>query len=461
MKTLVEKIWTKHIVKQIDEKDCVLYIDRHFIHEVTSPQAFNVLKEKGIPVFRGDQTTATVDHNIPTVKQELPIEQTESRIQVEELRKNCTEFGIPLFDIGHEKQGIVHVIGPELGLTVPGSTIVCGDSHTSTHGAFGTIAFGIGTSEVATVLATQCVIQSKPKTMKIEVNGQLSPFVTAKDVVLYIIAELGTAGATEYFVEFGGDTFENMSMEGRMTVCNMSIEMGARGGLIAPDNVTFDYLKNTKFWRENPESFQLEVEKWKVLKTDEGAVFDRTVIFSAASISQMVTYGTNPGTGIDINAVIPTSDGGIEYMAFEKGQTLSGTPVDYVFLGSCTNGRIEDLRQFSELVKGHKKADNVTAWIVPGSKLVELQCLEEGIDVILKDAGFELRQPGCSACLAMNPDKVPAGKLCVSTSNRNFEGRQGVGARTILASPVTAAIAAVTGRIISYNEFEKLGYEKN
>ena len=461
MKTLVEKIWNKHVVKQIDDKECILYIDRHFIHEVTSPQAFNVLKEKGVPVFRVDQTTATVDHNIPTLLQELPIEQTESRIQVEELRKNCIEFGIPLFDIGNEKQGIVHVIGPELGLTVPGSTIVCGDSHTSTHGAFGAIAFGIGTSEVATVLATQCVIQSQPKTMKIEVKGKLSPHVTSKDVILYIIAQLGTAGATEYFVEFSGDTFENMSMEERMTVCNMSIEMGARGGLIAPDQVTFDYLANTNYWNENKEKYEVELVNWKALKTDEGAKFDKMVSYNASDISQIVTYGTNPGTGISIDSIIPSVDGGLEYMEFEKGQTLAGTEVDYVFLGSCTNGRIEDLRLFSELVKGHQKADNITAWIVPGSKQVELQCVEEGIDLVLKQAGFELRQPGCSACLAMNPDKVPAGKLCVSTSNRNFEGRQGVGARTILASPVTAAIVAVTGKIISFKEFEKLGYGKN
>lgn len=453
MKTLVEKIWDNHVVKQIDDKEVVLYIDRHFIHEVTSPQAFNVLKQKNIPVFRPEQTTATVDHNIPTINQEAPIEQRESRIQVEELRKNCADFGIPLFDIGNEKQGIVHVIGPELGLTVPGSTIVCGDSHTSTHGAFGAIAFGIGTSEVATTLATQCVIQSRPKTMKIEVNGTLAPYVTPKDVILYIIAQLGTAGATEYFVEYTGDTFENMSMEGRMTVCNMSIEMGARGGLIAPDQITFDYLANSKYWKEHSEEFQNQLTIWKELKTDIGASYDKVVSYNAADISQIITYGTNPGTGISIDSFINSTEGGLEYMQFSKGQKLEGTPVDYVFLGSCTNGRIEDLRLFAELVKGHKKAPNVTAWIVPGSKKVEQQCIEEGIDTILNEAGFELRQPGCSACLAMNPDKVPSGKLCVSTSNRNFEGRQGVGARTILASPATAAMAAVTGKIISVKEF--------
>lgn len=453
MKTLVEKIWENHVVKQIDEKEAVLYIDRHFIHEVTSPQAFNVLKQKGIPVYRPNQTTATVDHNIPTINQEAPIEQRESRIQVEELRKNCNDFGIPLFDIGNEKQGIVHVIGPELGLTVPGSTIVCGDSHTSTHGAFGAIAFGIGTSEVATTLATQCVIQSRPKTMKIEVTGELAPYVTPKDVILYVIAQLGTAGATEYFVEYTGDTFQNMTMEGRMTVCNMSIEMGARGGLIAPDQVTFDYLATTKYWKEHPEEFKAQLEIWKELKTDEGANYDRVVSYEASDISQIITYGTNPGTGISIDSIIDSAEGGLEYMQFSKGQKLEGTAVDYVFLGSCTNGRIEDLRLFAELVKGRQKSPSVTAWIVPGSKKVEEQCIAEGIDVILHEAGFELRQPGCSACLAMNPDKVPAGKLCVSTSNRNFEGRQGVGARTILASPATAAMAAITGKIVSVKEF--------
>ncbi len=457
MKTLVEKIWDNHVVKKIDDKECVLYIDRHFIHEVTSPQAFNVLKSKGISVFRKDQTTATVDHNIPTLNQDLPIEQTESRIQVEQLRKNCLEFEIPLFDIGDENQGIVHVIGPEQGLTVPGSTIVCGDSHTSTHGAFGTIAFGIGTSEVATTLATQCVIQSKPKTMKVEVNGNLDSYITAKDVILFIISKIGTAGATEYFVEFSGSTFSNMSMEGRMTVCNMSIEMGARGGIIAPDKVTIEYLSKTKYWKNHSAEFEQNVLKWKELKTDEGASFDKIFKFDARDISQIVTFGTNPGTGISIDSRIETSEGGIEYMQFKKGQSLKGIAIDYVFLGSCTNGRIEDLRIFSEIVKGNKKSPNVVAWIVPGSKSVESQCIQEGIDVILKEAGFELRQPGCSACLAMNPDKVPDGKLCVSTSNRNFEGRQGKGSRTILASPVTAAIAAITGKIISLKDFKNYG----
>jgi 3-isopropylmalate/(R)-2-methylmalate dehydratase large subunit len=461
MQTLVEKIWDAHVVRNIDQKDDVLYIDRHFIHEVTSPQAFNVLKEKGIGVYRPLQTTATVDHNVATINQELPIEQPESRIQVEQLRKNCVEYGVELYDLGNKNQGIVHVIGPEMGLTLPGSTIVCGDSHTSTHGAFGTIAFGIGTSEVATVLATQCVIQSKPKTMKIEVNGTMNPYSTAKDLVLYIISQIGTGGATEYFIEFAGDTFRDLSMEGRMTVCNMSIEMGARGGLIAPDQVTFDYLSKTPYWSENKAEFQEKLEAWKQLKSDAEAKFDKVFVFEAKDVKQMVTFGTNPGTGIDVNDIISTSEGGLEYMQFSKGQKLAGTSVDYVFLGSCTNGRIEDLRIFADLVKGKQKAPHVTAWIVPGSKRVEEQCIEEGIDLILKDAGFELRQPGCSACLAMNPDKVPAGKLCVSTSNRNFEGRQGGGARTVLASPVTAAMAAVSGKIISYNEFLASDYGKN
>jgi 3-isopropylmalate/(R)-2-methylmalate dehydratase large subunit len=461
MKTVVEKIWSSHVVKMVDEQLDVLYIDRHFIHEVTSPQAFNVLKEKGISVYRPSQTTATVDHNIPTLRQEFPIEERESRIQVEELRSNCLEFGIPLFDIGNEKQGIVHVIGPELGLTVPGATIVCGDSHTSTHGAFGAIAFGIGTSEVATVLATQCVLQSQPKTMKIEINGELGPFVTPKDVILYLISKLGTAGATEYFVEYTGDTIRNMTMEGRMTVCNMSIEMGARGGLIAPDQITFEYLANTEHWRENREEFFRCIPMWGELVTDVGAAFDKEYIFDAKDIEQMITYGTNPGTGMAISSAIEATVGGMDYMQFKKGQSLEGTIVDYVFLGSCTNGRMEDLRLFTALVKGHQKSPNVTAWIVPGSKKVEEQCIVEGIDVVLKEAGFELRQPGCSACLAMNPDKVPAGKLCVSTSNRNFEGRQGVGARTVLASPATAAMAAVTGKIISHKEFEKWSHGKN
>lgn len=454
MKTLVEKIWERHVVKQLDEKEAVLYIDRHYIHEVTSPQAFQVLRDKGIGVFRPEQTTATVDHNIPTKNQEQPIEERESFLQVEQLRKNCKEFGVYLHDLGTDHQGIVHVIGPEMGLTIPGSTIVCGDSHTSTHGAFGTIAFGIGTSEVTTVLASQCVIQSKPKTMRIWVNGTLNKHVSPKDVVLYIIAQLGTAGATGYFIEFAGNVIEEMSMEGRMTVCNMSIEMGARGGLIAPDEMTFAYLKETPYWSERPTEFGEKVKEWKALESDSTAQFDREIDIDASQIGLMVTYGTNPGTGIKIGEQIPSAEGGIEYMQFKEGQNLVGTPVDFVFLGSCTNGRIEDLRTFSRLVKGKQKAANVTAWIVPGSKQVEQQCIEEGIDQVLKDAGFELRQPGCSACLAMNPDKVPEGKLCVSTSNRNFEGRQGKGSRTILASPVTAAMCAVSGKIVSPEEFE-------
>ncbi|MBI1837078.1 MAG: 3-isopropylmalate dehydratase large subunit [Flavobacteriia bacterium] len=456
MKTLVEKIWDNHVVKMLDEKEAVIYIDRHYIHEVTSPQAFDMLKEKGLQVFRPKKTTATVDHNIPTLKQELPIEEKESLKQVEQLRQNCKDFGIELQDLGSKHQGIVHVIGPEMGLTIPGSTIVCGDSHTSTHGAFGTIAFGIGTSEVATVFASQCVIQSKPLTMKIEINGEIGKYVTPKDVVLQVIAKIGTAGATGYFIEFSGNVIQEMSMEGRMTVCNMSIEMGARGGLIAPDEITFSYLEQTDYWKNRVADFQLQKENWKLLKSDQNAEFDRFVTIDATEIQQLMTYGTNPGTGIPIGSLIPNQDGGIDYMQFKQNESMVGIPVDYVFLGSCTNGRIEDLRQFASIVKGKQKAENVTAWIVPGSKQVEEQCRIEGIDIILKNAGFELRQPGCSACLAMNPDKVPTGKLCVSTSNRNFEGRQGKGSRTILASPITAAMCAVAGEIVSYKEFELL-----
>lgn len=448
MKTIIEKIWDKHIVKQLDASDVVLYIDRHYIHEVTSPQAFQMLREKGLKVFRPEQTTATVDHNIPTENQDLPIEEPESRNQVEQLRKNCIEFGIELHDLGTQHQGIVHVVGPEMGLTIPGSTIVCGDSHTSTHGAFGAIAFGIGTSEVGTTLASQCVIQSRPKTMKIDVSGKLDKFVTPKDVVLYIINQIGTAGATGYFIEFTGNIFSEMSMEGRMTVCNMSIEMGARGGLIAPDEVTYTYLESTPYWNSKKIEFEAKKIEWNKLKTDNGAGYDKTHTFSANKINPLLTYGTNPGTGIPVGDIIPLTDNSVDYMQFKKGISMEGIAIDYVFLGSCTNGRIEDLRLFAETVKGRKKAKHVTAWIVPGSKKVEQQCIEEGIDKILQEAGFELRQPGCSACLAMNPDKVPDGKLCISTSNRNFEGRQGKGSRTILASPYMAAICAIEGKIV-------------
>lgn len=461
--TLFDKIWDSHVVRSIEGGPDVLYIDRHFIHEVTSPQAFAGLRKRGIKVFRPEQTLATADHNIPTKDQDKPIKDEKSRIQVEQLAKNTAEFGIDYFGLNHPNNGIVHVVGPELGYTLPGSTIVCGDSHTSTHGAFGAVAFGIGTSEVEMVLSTQCILQPKPKKMRINVNGVLGKGVTAKDVILYIISQLSTGGATGYFVEYAGTTFKAMSMEERMTVCNMSIEMGARGGLIAPDETTFEYLKTIPAISGRADLPQL-IEKWEKLKTDDGAEFDREISFDATKIKPMITYGTNPGMGMAIDDTIPEVDDinpdtsasflkSLDYMGFTPGEKLEGHTVDYVFLGSCTNGRIEDFRAFAKLVKGRKKASNITALLVPGSKLVEKQAREEGLDKILEAAGFELRQPGCSSCLAMNEDKIPAGKYAVATSNRNFEGRQGPGARTLLASPLTAAAAAITGKITDPRKF--------
>jgi len=462
-KTLFDKIWDSHVVKSIEGGPDVLYIDRQFIHEVTSPQAFNGLRARGIRVFRPGKTLATADHNIPTIDQDKPIRDELSRNQVSTLARNCDEFGIEYFGLNHQNNGIVHVIGPELGYTRPGMTIVCGDSHTSTHGAFGAIAFGIGTSEVEMVLATQCILQPKPKKMRITVTGKLRKGVTAKDVIMYIISQISTSGATGYFVEYAGPVITGLSMESRMTICNMSIEMGARGGLIAPDEVTFRYFKELQ---SAPHDFDWNslILNWKELKTDPDAEFDRELTFNGDLIKPMITFGTNPGMGIAIDDSIPVPEdiaGGdnasfhksLAYMGFVPGMKLEGHPVDYVFLGSCTNGRIEDLRAFAALVKGRKKAPNVTTLIVPGSKAVERQAIEEGLDIILKDAGFELRQPGCSSCLAMNEDKIPAGKYAVSTSNRNFEGRQGPGARTLLASPLTAAAAAITGKIADPREF--------
>ncbi|MCU0377175.1 MAG: 3-isopropylmalate dehydratase large subunit [Bacteroidales bacterium] len=456
-KTLFDKIWDAHRVHSIDDGPDVLYIDRHYIHEVTSPQAFRGLEERGITVFRPSLTLATADHNTPTIDQHLPIKEELSRIQVDKLKENCSRHGIELFGLGHNNNGIVHVIGPELGYTRPGMTIVCGDSHTSTHGAFGTVAFGIGTSEVEMVLATQCILQTRPKTMRITVDGALGKAVTSKDIIMHIIALLSTGGATGYFVEYSGPAIMALSMESRMTICNMSIEMGARGGLIAPDETTFSYLKNTKYYSVNSE-FENDLKKWKDLITDSGASFDKEITISAESVRPMISYGTNPGMAVAIESSIPETEGmnnhdeenyvkALSYMGFRPGMKLEGHPVDYVFLGSCTNGRIEDFRAFASVVKGRKKADNVTALLVPGSKLVEEQVKKEGLLRILHDAGFELRQPGCSSCLAMNEDKIPAGRYAVSTSNRNFEGRQGPGARTLLASPLTAAASAVTGRI--------------
>lgn len=434
-----------------------MYIDRHLIHEVTSPQAFAGLKARGIKVARPEKTVATPDHNIPTMEQHLPIHDELSRFQVNKLKENCEANGITMYGLTHPYNGIVHVIGPELGLTRPGMTIVCGDSHTSTHGAFGSIAFGIGTSEVEMVLATQCLMQSRPKTMRINVEGELQKGVTSKDIVLYIISQISTGGATGYFVEFAGSAIRKLSMEARMTICNMSIEMGARGGMIAPDETTIEYVKGREFAPKGAE-WDKAVAEWRQLPSDPDAVFDKELTFKAEDIEPMITYGTNPGMGIGISAHIPKVEDiekasqnsfkkSLQYMGYQPDEPMIGKKVDYVFVGSCTNGRIEDLRAFAAFVKGKKKADNVTAWIVPGSKQVEKQAIEEGLRDILEEAGFYLRQPGCSACLAMNDDKIPEGQYAVSTSNRNFEGRQGPGARTMLASPLTAAATAINGVI--------------
>ena len=461
-KTIFDKIWDDHVVRTIEGGPDVLYIDQHYIHEVTSPQAFNGLRERGISVFRPERTLATADHNIPTADQDLPIKDETSRKQVETLEGNCKAYGIRYLGLNHPENGIVHVVGPEQGYTRPGMTIVCGDSHTSTHGAFGTIAFGIGTSEVEMVLATQCILQTRPKRMRITVNGDLQKGVTSKDIIMYIISRLSTGGATGFFIEYAGSAIRDLSMEARMTVCNMSIEMGARGGLIAPDETTFEYLR--RIHRGDGENGpSLLVESWKNLKTDPYAQFEKEHEFNTDLIKPMITYGTNPGMGMAVDETIPLLESlngesaatwlkSLNYMGFKPGMKIIGHPVDYVFMGSCTNGRIEDLRAFAHLVKGKRRASNVSALIVPGSKMVEKQAIEEGIDVILRDAGFKLRQPGCSSCLAMNEDKIPPGKYAVSTSNRNFEGRQGPGARTLLASPLTAAAAAITGRITDPRE---------
>ena len=454
------------MVKRAEGYPDAVFIDRHFIHEVTSPQAFDGLRKRGIGVFNVNRTSATADHNVPTKDQHLPIKEALSRHQVETLRKNCAEFGVELYDLGHPFQGIVHIIGPELGLTLPGMTIVCGDSHTSTHGAFGNIAFGIGTSEVEQVLATQCILQYKPKTMKIEINGRLGKGVVSKDIILYVISKISASGATGYFVEYAGDAITDLSMEARMTICNMSIEMGARGGLIAPDETTFNYIKGRKFAPQGA-AFDQAVEDWKKLKTDEGATYDRILTFDAADIAPMITYGTNPGMGMKVTDRIPTAEElkelneqvsfkkSLDYMGLEQGSQLLGKAIDYVFIGSCTNARIEDLREVAAMVKGRKKAAGVEVWVVPGSKQVQEQAKKEGLDKIFEEAGFELREPGCSACLGMNEDKIPAGKYCISTSNRNFEGRQGPKSRTFLASPLSAAAAAITGKVTDVREFEK------
>ncbi len=461
-KTLFEKIWDPHVVKTIEEGPAVLYIDKHLIHEVTSPQAFRGLEDRGLPVFRPKQIVATADHNVPTENQHLPIKEALSRLQVDTLEKNCRKFGIELFGLGHPYQGIVHVIGPELGITLPGMTIVCGDSHTSTHGAFGTIAFGIGTSEVEMVMATQCLMQTRPRLMRINVEGKLNPGVLSKDIILYIISKISASGATGFAVEYAGSAIRNLSMEARMTICNMSIEMGARCGLIAPDETTFKYIKGRKFAPQGAQ-WDSSLAYWKTLYSDTKAVFDREIDINASEIEPMITYGTNPGMGIGITGHVPnlrdveekekpSFEKSLLYMGLEPGMGIKGKKVDFVFIGSCTNSRIEDLRLVASFVKGKQKAKDVQVWIVPGSKQVEKQAQQEGIDKIFEEAGFLLRQPGCSACLGMNEDKIPAGKYCISTSNRNFEGRQGPNARTFLTSPLTAAAAAITGRVSDVRE---------
>ena len=466
MNTLFDKIWDKHVVQQIEDGPTQLYIDRLYCHEVTSPQAFEGMRERGLKCFRPQQIFCMPDHNTPTHDQDKPIADPVSKNQVDMLAKNAADFGLTHFGMMSKDNGIIHVVGPEKGLSLPGMTIVCGDSHTSTHGAMGAVAFGIGTSEVEMVMASQCILQQKPKSMRITINGTLGKGVTAKDVALYLMAKLTTSGATGYFVEYAGDVITALSMEGRLTLCNLSIEMGARGGFIAPDETTFEYIKG-KEYAPKGEAWEKAVAEWKTLKSGNDAVFDKELTFDAADIEPRITYGTNPGMGIGITEDLPPAPSqgvgvsyqkALDYMGFKVGQKLLGVKVDYVFLGACTNGRVEDFRAFASIVKGRQKAQDVIAWLVPGSWAVDRQIREEGLDKILAEAGFEIRQPGCSACLAMNDDKIPAGKLSVSTSNRNFEGRQGPGARTILASPLTAAAAAVTGVITDPRELMATDY---
>ncbi|MBQ9878083.1 MAG: 3-isopropylmalate dehydratase large subunit [Bacteroidales bacterium] len=453
MNTLFDKIWDSHVVSLIPDGPTQLYIDRLYCHEVTSPQAFDGLRARGIKCFRPEKIFCMPDHNTPTHDQDKPIEDPVSKRQVDSLERNAKEFGLSYYGMMDPRNGIIHVVGPERGLSLPGMTIVCGDSHTSTHGAVGAVAFGIGTGEVEMVLASQCILQQKPKSMRISIDGKLGKGVTAKDIALYLMMKLTTSGATGYFVEYAGEAVRNLSMEGRLTLSNLSIEMGARGGFIAPDEVTFEYLKGREFAPKG-EEWDKAVEYWKTLKSGDDAVFDKELHFDAADIAPMITYGTNPGMGMPIDGKIPVPPcKALDYMGFTSGQSLIGHKIDYVFLGACTNGRIEDFRAFASLVKGHKKAPGVTAWLVPGSWMVDAQIREEGLDKVLEEAGFEIRQPGCSACLAMNDDKIPAGKYSVSTSNRNFEGRQGPGSRTLLASPLTAAAAAITGEVTDPRKF--------
>lgn len=451
MNTLFDKIWDSHIVSVIDGGPTQLYIDRLYCHEVTSPQAFEGIRKRGRGILRPERIICMPDHDIPT--EGTAFADDVCRRQVEALERNAAEFGLVHYPMMSPDNGIVHVVGPEKGLSLPGMTIVCGDSHTSTHGAVGAVAFGIGTSEVEMVLATQCILQQKPRSMRIRVEGELGKGVSAKDVALYLMMRLTTSGATGYFIEYAGSAIRGLSMEGRLTLCNLSIEMGARGGFVAPDETTFAYLKGREFSPKGKD-WDKAVEYWRTLRSGDDAVFDKEYLFDAADISPMITYGTNPGMGMPVDGTIPydTAQRALDYMGFSAGERLLGHKIDYVFLGACTNGRIEDFRAFASVVKGRRKADGVTAWLVPGSWAVRHRIEEEGLDRILAEAGFEIRQPGCSACLAMNADKIPAGKYAVSTSNRNFEGRQGPGARTMLASPLTAAAAAVTGCITDPRE---------
>ncbi|MBS7290365.1 MAG: 3-isopropylmalate dehydratase large subunit [Bacteroidales bacterium] len=454
MNTLFDKIWDKHVVTEIEDGPVQVYIDRLYCHEVTSPQAFEGLRARGIKCLRPEKVVCMPDHNTPTHDQDKPIEDPVGRKQVETLAANAAEFGIKHFAMGSHDNGIIHVVGPEKGLSLPGMTIVCGDSHTSTHGAMGAVAFGIGTSEVEMVLASQCILQQKPKSMSIRIEGELGKGVSAKDIALYLMMKLTTSGATGYFIEYRGSAVRSLSMEGRLTLCNLSIEMGARGGFVAPDEVSFEYIKGREYAPKG-EDWDKAVQYWKTLKSDDDAVFDKELVFDAADITPMITYGTNPGMGMPIDGSIPqdAAKKALDYMGLEAGQSLLGKDIDYVFLGACTNGRIEDFRAFTSIVRGHRKAENVTAWLVPGSWMVYDQIKAEGLDKELEAAGFQIRQPGCSACLAMNDDKIPAGKYSVSTSNRNFEGRQGPGSRTFLASPLTAAAAAITGKVTDPRNF--------
>ena len=462
-RTLFDKVWNAHVVERLPDGTCVLYIDRHLVHEVTSPQAFEGLRLAGRPVRRPDATVAVADHNVPTSDRSLPIEEPDSRIQVETLERNVAAFGVPYIPMRDARQGIVHIVGPEQGISLPGTTIVCGDSHTSTHGALGALAFGIGTSEVEHVLATQTLLQKPAKNMLVRVDGTLGFGVTAKDVMLAIIREIGTAGGTGHVIEYAGEAIRALGMAGRLTICNMSIEAGARAGMVAPDQTTFDYIAGRPLAPKG-DAFDRAVEYWRTLPSDGGAVYDRTVVLDAAEIAPMVTWGTSPETALPITGAVPDPAANadpdaraqmqrmLEYMGLRAGERLDALPVDVVFVGSCTNGRIEDLRAAAAVARGRKVADGVRAMVVPGSGLVKLQAEVEGLDRVFVDAGFEWREAGCSMCLGMNPDKLKPGQRCASTSNRNFEGRQGPGGRTHLLSPAMAAAAAVTGRLTDVRE---------